>query len=60
MGVAVSPRVSTLPDEFSSDLSARFFRFLRGLPGLRLAGYRYVLEWVGTRYFGPWACPGGI
>jgi hypothetical protein len=51
VGVAVSPRVSTLPDEFSSDLSARFFRFLRGLPGLRLAGYRYVLEWVGKRYF---------
>ncbi|MHC1790067.1 hypothetical protein [Solidesulfovibrio sp.] len=51
VGVTVTPRVSTLPDEFASELSARFFRFLRGLPGLRLAGYRYVLEWVARRSF---------
>ena len=51
VGVTVTPRVSTLPDEFSSELSARFFRFLRGLPGLRLAGYRYVLDWVAQRFF---------
>jgi hypothetical protein len=51
VGVTVTPRVNTAPDDFSSDLSARFFRFLRGLPGLRLAGYRYALEWKGRRYY---------
>ncbi|MFP5257376.1 MAG: hypothetical protein ACLGQH_00005, partial [Acidobacteriota bacterium] len=51
VGVTVTPRVSTLPDDFSSQLSARFFRFLRGLPGLRLAGYSIVLEWVAQRFF---------
>jgi hypothetical protein len=51
VGVTVTPRVNTAPDDFASDLSARFFRFLRGLPGLRLAGYRYVLEWKGRRYY---------
>jgi hypothetical protein len=51
VGVTVTPRVNMLPDEFASDLSARFFRFLRGLPGLKLTGYRYVLEWKGRRYY---------
>jgi hypothetical protein len=51
VGVTVTPRVNTLPDEFSCGLTARVVRFLRGLPGLRLAGYRTILEWVGRRYY---------
>ena len=51
VGVTVAPRVNAIPEEFSSEPTARLFRFLRGLPGLRLAGYRYVLEWRGRRYY---------
>jgi len=51
VGVTVTPRINTVPDEFSSELATRLFRFLRGLPGLRLAGYRYALEWRGRRYY---------
>uniref|UniRef100_I2Q3X0 Uncharacterized protein n=1 Tax=Desulfovibrio sp. U5L TaxID=596152 RepID=I2Q3X0_9BACT len=51
VGLMVSPRVTTLPDEFASPLSARFFRFLRGMPGFRLAGYRSRLSWVRERSY---------
>lgn len=51
VGIAVSPRVTTLPDEFASPLSARFFRLLRGVPGFRLAGYRCRLTWVRERAY---------
>lgn len=51
VGITVSPRVTTLPDEFASPLAARFFRFLREVPGFRLAGYRSRLSWVRERSY---------
>lgn len=51
VGVAVTPRITALPDEFSSEIVAGFYRFLRGVPGMRLAGYRQVVDWKGRRYF---------
>ena len=52
VGVAVTPRLTALPEECCrSPLSAWFFRLLRALPGLPLAGYRTSLEWVGRRYY---------
>ncbi len=51
VGVEVTPRVNTLPDEFSSALTAWFFRILRAIPGFRLAGYDAVLEWICRRYY---------
>lgn len=51
VGVTVTPRMTAMPEDYSSEFSARFFRFLRGLPGLQLAGYRRELDWVGQRFF---------
>jgi len=51
VGVTATPRVTALPDDFANDCSARVFRFLRGLPGLRLAGYRTRLDWIARRFF---------
>ena len=51
VGVAATPRLSALPDDFPSAATARCYRFLRGLPGLRLAGYRTRFDWIAQRFF---------
>jgi len=51
VGVVVTPQINARPEEFASPVTARCFRFLRNLPGLRLAGYHTTLKWVGRRYY---------
>jgi len=51
VGVTVTPQINALSEEFTTGVSTRLFRFLRGLPGLRLAGYRCRLEWLGRHYY---------
>lgn len=51
VGVVVIPQLRAVAEEFSSPVSSRLFRVLRRLPGLRLAGYRCRLDWLGRRYY---------
>jgi len=51
VGVTVTPEIQALSEEYASPLSTGLLRRLRELPGLRLAGYRRRLEWLGRRYY---------
>lgn len=51
VGVTAMPRITALPDGDPPHGWSRLCQGLRDLPGLRLLGYRTVLEWVGKRYY---------
>ncbi len=51
VGVAVTPRLSALPDAFTPGPCTRLLRRLRELPGLRLAGHRWRLSWIVRRHY---------
>ncbi len=51
VGMAVTPRLSALPDAFGPGPCTRLLRRLRELPGLRMAGYRWRLSWTARRYY---------